>query len=236
MARMLREASTQEIGPEVQELLAPVRHYVEGTVNRLARKSFKADPIVEAKYSRVTSIVSWAYKRHGSILERALVAALTAAPHLQVWAEPHFRVSQAAERLADSDQTALGAELPYGAEGSPRALQIDLLVYNRNAKRLGTYESKRGFGYHDSGKKRSMLRDLRCVHMLLRSYGRQQHGLEISESAAHMIFYYGQCSVGPPWALTRDDLDDHFQAPVVEVVEQINNYFRERLDELLAAA
>jgi hypothetical protein len=26
------------------------------------------------------------------------------------------------------------------------------------------------------------------------------------------------------------------QVPVVEVVEQINNYFRERLDELLAAA
>lgn len=141
---MLPKAPATAISPEVQELLAPVRHYVEGTVNRLARKSFKADPIVEAKYSRVTSIVSSAYKRHGSILERALVAALTAAPHLLVWAEPHFRVSQAAERLADSDQTALGAELPYGGEGSPRALQIDLLVYNRIAMRLGAYESKRG--------------------------------------------------------------------------------------------
>ena len=87
---MLPKAPATAISPEVQELLAPVRHYVEGTVNRLARKSFKADPIVEAKYSRVTSIVSSAYKRHGSILERALVAALTAAPHLLVWAEPHF--------------------------------------------------------------------------------------------------------------------------------------------------
>lgn len=226
----------EEIGPEAQELLTPVLQYVDGTIGRLARKDVNADPIVGAKYSRVTSIVSSAYKRHGSILERALVAALTAAPQLQAWAEPQFKVSQAAERLADSDQTALGAELPYGGEGSPRALQIDLMVYNGHAKRLGAYESKRGFGYHDSGKKRSMLRDLRCVHMLLRSYGVQQHALEIDESAAHMIFYYGQCSVGPPWALTRDDVDDHFQAPAVEVVEQINNYFRERLDELLAAA
>jgi hypothetical protein len=233
---MLPEAPAKEIGSEVQELLALVRHYVEGTVDRLARKTFKADPLVEAKYSRVTSIVSSAYKRHGSVLERALIAALTAAPHLQVWAEPHFRVSQAAERLADSDQTALGAELPYGAEGSPRALQIDLLVYNRNAKRLGAYEGKRGFGYHDSGKKRSMQRDLRCVHMLLRSYGVQQHGLEISESAAHMIFYYGQCSVGAPWALTHEDLDDHFQASVVTAIDRMNNCRMERLDGLLAAA
>jgi hypothetical protein len=226
-----------EVSPvEIQELLTPVFQYVDGSIGRLAKKAFKADPVVGAKYSRITSIVSSAYKRHGGILERALVAAMTAAPHLQVWSEPQFRVSQAAERLADADQTALGADLPYGAEGAPRTLQIDLVVYNRNAKRLGAYESKRGFGYHDSGKKRSMLRDLRCIHMLRRSYGVQQHGLEIDEAAAHMIFYYGQCSVGPPWALTRDELDEHFQACVVDVVEQINNYFRERLNELLATA
>jgi len=221
---------------EIQELLAPVLQHVDGTIGRLAQKDFKADPVVGAKYSRVTSIVSSAYKRHGGILERALVAAMTAVPHLQVWSEPQFQVSPAAECLADADQTALGADLPYVGIGSPRALQIDLLVYNRNAKRLGAYESKRGFGYHDSGKKRSMLRDLRCVHMLLRSYRVQQHGLEIQEAAAHMIFYYGQCSVGAPWALTRDELDEHFEAPIVDVVEQVNSYFGEKLNELLAAA
>jgi hypothetical protein len=38
------------------------------------------------------------------------------------------------------------------------------------------------------------------------------------------------------WALTRDELNDHFQAPPVEVLEQMNNFFREELDELMAAA
>jgi hypothetical protein len=53
---------------------------VDGSIGRLAQKNFKTDPVVDAKYSRVTSIVSSAYKRHGGILERALVAAMTAAP------------------------------------------------------------------------------------------------------------------------------------------------------------
>jgi hypothetical protein len=228
-ARALRE-------PEANELLAPVFEYVDQTVARLARKHFVVDPVVPERYSRITSIVSSAYKRHGAILERALVAALTAAPHLQVWSEPQFRVSPAAERLADDDKTSRDAELPYGAPDFQRTLQIDLIVYNGAEKRLGAYESKRGTGYHDSGKKRSMLRDLRCIQMLLRSYGIRQYGLDVEQSVARMVFYYGTCSVGAPWALTKADLDGHFGTPVLEMVEVVNSYFGGKLDELLATA
>ena len=39
------------------------------------------------------SIVSSAYKRHGAIIEHALLVALTAAPHLQVWPDRFIRKS-----------------------------------------------------------------------------------------------------------------------------------------------
>jgi len=221
------------IAERTDELLAAVFQEVDATIERLAQKRFAADPIVGERYSRITSIVSSAYKRHGAIIEHALLAALTSAPHLKVWPDPLFRVSPEADMLAGSDASALGTSLRYGAENFTRTLQVDVLVYNTETGLLGAYESKRGFGYHDSGKKRSMLRDLRCLQMLLRSYG-EARGLNVSAAEAHIIFYYGQCSVGPPWALTRAELDEHFGAPIVAPIERVNAYFGERLNDLLA--
>lgn len=215
-------------------LLGPVFREVDASIERLARKRFAADPVVGERYSRITSIVSSAYKRHGAIIEHALLAALTSAPHLQVWPDPLFRVSPEADMLAGSDASALGTSLRYGAENFTRTLQVDVLVQNRDTGLLGAYESKRGFGYHDSGKKRSMLRDLRCLQMLLRSYG-EARGLNVGAAEAHVIFYYGQCSVGRPWALTRADLDEHFGATIAAPIERVNTYFQEQLNDLLTA-
>jgi hypothetical protein len=214
--------------------LSAVFNEVDATISRLAGKQFSVDPVVEARYSRITSIVSSAYKRHGSIIERAFSAALRRAPHLRVWEDPVFRVSAAAERLADAEATALGNTLRYGGDDYVRTLQVDFLVFDDRDNRLGAYECKRGFGYHDSGKKRSMLRDLRCLQMLIKSYG-EQRDLPVINSEARVIFYYGQCSVGAPWALTRGDLDAHFGAPVTEAVEHVNEYFKSRLSALLAS-
>ena len=51
------------------ERVAPV---VDETIAALARTKFAVDPIAGEHYSRTTSIVSSAYKRHGRILEIAL--------------------------------------------------------------------------------------------------------------------------------------------------------------------
>lgn len=190
--------------------LTPVFAQVDATIRRLAAKEFPIDPVVEARYSRITSIVSSAYKRHGAIIEKAFTAALQQSPHLTVWDERDFLISAAAERLADGDATAAGSALRDGTAGYVRVQQVDLLVFDTRRGRLGAYECERGFGYHDAGKKRSMLRDIRCIQMLLRSYG-EQRNLEIRTAEARIIFYYGQCSVGAPWALTRDDFRSPFR-------------------------
>ncbi len=224
-----------EITAHVDELLDPIFLEVDATIERLAGKRFAADPLVGERYSRITSIVSSAYKRHGAIIEHALLTALGSAPHLQVWPDPLFRVSPEADMLAGSDASTLGASLRYGAENFARTLQVDVLVYNRDTGLLGAYECKREFGDHDSGKRRSMLRDLHCQQMLLRSYG-EGRGVSANAAEAHIIFYYGQCSVGPPWALTRADLDAHFGASIAAPIEQVNTYFGDKLNDLLAAA
>jgi hypothetical protein len=48
------------------ERVAPV---VDDTIRALANVRFVEDPVAGVRYSRATSIVSSAYKRHGRILE-----------------------------------------------------------------------------------------------------------------------------------------------------------------------
>jgi hypothetical protein len=51
------------------ERVTPV---VDDTIKALAKTKFVQDPVAGIKYSRATSIISSAYKRHGRILETAL--------------------------------------------------------------------------------------------------------------------------------------------------------------------
>src|SRR5829696_24132 len=104
------------------ERIAPV---VDSTIGTLARTAFTQDPIAGTKYSRATSIISSAYKRHGRILEAAIREGLRDSNRHQVWKEDNFKVSRAADALASSqspDECARSS-LPYGE--ALRTLQIE---------------------------------------------------------------------------------------------------------------
>jgi hypothetical protein len=54
------------------------------------------------------------------------------------------------------------------------------------------------------------------MQFLEKSYG-ESRGYEVDHSRAHIIFYYGKCSIKEPFALTVDDFDAHFPASYVAV-------------------
>lgn len=208
---------------------------VDDTVKRLAARAFREDPIAGVRYARATSIVSSAYKRHGKILEMAIFERLRENNRLSVWSDSVFAVSRAADGLVHSSslQNCLASQLPYG--DATRRLQIDIVVYDNVNRTLRTYEVKRGNGEHDAGKVRSIMRDLICTHVLLKSYGAARgHAIDLAE--ARIIYYYGVRSIPVPISLVREELDDHFDYPIVEAVEEVNTYFRDRVHDLLEAA
>ena len=211
-----------------------VKPLVDETVRRLAINAFRDDPIAGRRYARATSIVSSAYKRHGKILEAAIFERLRDNNRLSVWSDPTFAISAAAEGLVHNSPRpdCFKSQLPYGQ--AARTVQVDIVVYDTLNRSLRTYEVKRGNGAHDAGKVRSIMRDLICTHVLLRSYG-SDRGHEVDHSEAKIIYYYGVRSIPPPISLVREDLDEHFDYPVVEAVEQVNAYFRDRLHALLEA-
>lgn len=205
-----------------------VKPIVDQTISTLASANFETDPIAGEKYSRQTSIISSAYKRHGTILERAMLESLRESNRHKVWREDAFRVSHAADQLIGHHADL--ALLPYGE--SMRTLQIDMMVFDSADQTLRAYEVKRGFGKFDAGKIRSIRRDLLVTQMLLKSYG-ELAGCKAEKAETKIIFYYGRRSIPKPYSLVGPELNDHFGFPVYDLVEEANAYFKQQLYALL---
>src|SRR5581483_3876023 len=218
----------------VLDLLKPE---IEKTVIGLDAKRFEPDPIAGQHFSKITSVMSSAYKRHGFILERAILETLKLCPHFEVWTDPIFQVPSAVDHIVAGSITEptklIGTDYPY-SDGQ-HTLQVDAIVLDKNKGTLNAYEVKRGSGFHDSGKRRSMLRDALCIQVLLKSYGKAR-GHEVNSAHSHFIFYDGKLSIPQPFGITGAELDAHFGWPIRESVEEVNAYFQSRLFSILAGA
>jgi len=222
-------------GVWVMTFMERVTPVVDDTIRALAKVKFVEDPIAGARYSRATSIISSAYKRHGRILEYALREGLRESNRHKVWHDKAFRVSHEADVIAQTQDLAACqlTTLPYG--NSARTLEVDMVAYDSADESIRAYEIKRGHGQFDAGKIRSITRDLKCIQVLLKSYA-ELSSLKPASAESKIIFYYGMRSIPRPWSLVKSELDEHFGFPVVERIEQANDYFRTRLHALLDAA
>lgn len=218
-----------------EALIDRMRPHVDKTIASLERKKFRIDPIAGETYSRATSIVSAAYKRHGSILERSLRERLSDCEYFSVWHEPKFQIPSEVDHVVSSRNSEIGNSLPVEMPYRPgaRTLQVDAFVFDRRVRTLRAYELKRGNGDFDSGKKRSILRDVLSIQCLLKSYGASVgHHPELVES--RLISYYGVRVLPDPLNIFGLDLDDHFVFRVRDPIEEVNVYFQEQLYSLLS--
>lgn len=218
---------------ELEGYLARLRPVVDEAIEKLGAAHFREDPIAGWKYSRATSIISSAYKRHGAILDRALLERLKDCARLRIWTEDDFKLSHDSlreVRIVERIEPLLRTKLPYGDR--ERAIRVDILAYDEETGTLNAYNVKRGNGAYDGGKRRIIQDELTRTHMLLEDYGRVM-GLSPRTSHAHIVFYYGLMSLPPPLAISGEELDDHFRFPVREAIEHVNAYFVSRLHGLI---
>lgn len=229
----MSEGLSAAVPGELEGFLERMRPVVDETIERLGSASFREDPIAGRKYSRATSIISSAYKRHGAILQRALLERVKDCARLRVWTEDDFKLSHESlkqVRVAERVDSLLRVQLPYGDR--ERGACIDLVVFDEVNRTLKAYNVKRGNGWYDGVKKRAIQEELARTHMLLHDYGRTL-GLHPTETHAHVVFYYGLLSLPKPWAVAGDELDDHFKFPVHAALERVNGYFVSRLNALV---
>ena len=130
------------------EILQILKPEITKTIERLNKKLFLPDPIAGAHFSKIVSVMSSAYKRHGYIVERAILEQLKRCPDFDVWRDDTFMISAMADQIvaqAMNNPPALqGTETAYLV--GHRTLQVDAIVYNKETHHLSAYEIKRGAG------------------------------------------------------------------------------------------
>ena len=214
---------------------------IDATIDKLANKKFKIDPIAGKKFSRGGSVLGSMQKRHGLIIEKAIFEAVNESPNYSVWTIPDFKVSNAANSAVsgvdnvkkDPDWLHLtGNNYPYGEAAS--LLQVDLIAYNLETKVISAVEIKRGYSHHDAGKKKAILKAALCVQMLLKSYGESEIGsTAIVEARSRICNYYKEKEFHPCIMFDKNSLDDFFGIEVLAKVEEVNNYYRSSFNLLM---
>jgi hypothetical protein len=124
------------------------------------------------------------------ILEFALRESLRESNRHTVWNDDAFKVSREADALANTQDldACRQTTLPYG--NSVRTLQVDMVAFDSADESIRAYEIKRGNGQFDAGKIRSIMRDLKCIQVLLKSYG-ELATFKPASAESKFIFYYG---------------------------------------------
>ena len=219
-------------------VLDALKPQVDATVQNLAAAEFRVDPIAGTLFSRLVSVLSSAYKRHGNIIESAIVESIRANERYEIWRVGNFGVQQQAQTtvaaaLADPD-TLNDTHLPYVGDGQgDSSIQIDAVVFDKQTHVISSYEIKRGNGHFDAGKQRSIKRDALLAKILLRSHS-QARGFDAVGSRTHVIFYYGVRSIPAPMGIIGAELDAHFGMAIQQNVEEVNAYFRSRLFDIIS--
>ena len=219
--------------PELEPFLVRMGPTLTAALAKLADTRFRTDPIGGDKYSRATSIISSAYKRHGQILGRALLERLKDCDRFQVWTEEAFKLAASSRaELQRGMPPAAYREVALAYGDQEQAIPVDLIVYEAAARTIRSYNVKRGNGAYDAGKKRLILNELLRVQMHLAGYARSM-GFEVEIAEAQIIFYYGLRSIPEPFSLVAEDLDGHFDFCVHDAMETVNDQFRDGLHALI---
>jgi hypothetical protein len=140
---------------------------VRRTVSTLGDGNFAVDVLVGSNASSATSKISSIYKRHGTILQRALSVAISTDPAWHAW-----------------------DELPLSHIDYPKGLNIDLVLYDGTKLRI--FEVKRGLGRHDSDAKRGITKRLNTAKDEHGQIFKKCNIAPVSHVECCVVSYYGE--------------------------------------------
>lgn len=187
-----------------------MRPYADKLLALLNDRTFESDPIAGTTASRITSVTSSMFKRHGHFLEEAFRQSLSDHGYI-AWNEKRFQISKG------------------------KTCDVDALIFCPATRVLEAWEIKRG-GDLDAPKTEITAARIRAVDLRLKEYGKTKGYLASGTKSWYLPYYVDEVKeVGRPlrhWLLLRDMLDEHFGFGMVAMVEEANAYFRTKFNAL----
>ncbi len=219
-------------------VLDAVKPTVAETIQGLASTNFIVDPISGERLSRITSIVSSAYKRHGAIIEIALYHAISEQNTIEARSKCPFYITRNASSYVEnhdfkSDEgfrDCLNTKMPYREDGAK--YEIDIIYFDHASKTVCALEVKRGNGQFDRGKRDSMIKAALSIRTLLESFA-EQNNWPVLQVESRILAYYGVPKFPPEIYLTGAELDAFIAPGIKDKVELVNDYFRSKLLRLV---
>lgn len=214
--------------------LEAVKPTVDRTISKLASTRFVIDPIAGEELSKITSIVSSAYKRHGAIIEVALFEAISQRNNIEAENRVKFFVNRNASSYIESHDikgpdglsACMLSSIFYREEGAE--YELDIVYFDHQTETIVALEVKRGNGQFDRGKRDSMIKPALTVRSLLASYA-EHRGWPARSVDSRILAYYGVPKFPPAIYLRGQELNEFVGPGVFESVEEVNEYFRSSL-------
>jgi hypothetical protein len=191
---------------------------------------FPLDELLGAELSRLISVSNSVVKRHGLLLERAIITALEASGRFQVLHNPVIPITAAADSLvaSNSPETLARVALRYDTP-AVRSVTHDLVVIDTQCAWAGAYQVKRGGGDMGPRLRKPLERDLAAVRLLLRSYLRDQGYSAVDVVTTAAIDWLGSAGLPEHLTILGTELDEHFGVPVVPTIERMTEHLRAAL-------
>lgn len=214
-------------------LMRAARDAVSGAI----AGDFPIDPLIGKDLSRALSCIGSVVKRHGALIELGVGGALVASDRFIVLPNVTIPLTKAATQLLDARNTdATLSKIKLSADSEAAGIvNVDLVVVDPEARWAGAYEIKRGNGVTEHGKRRPILRKLRAVRLVLASFVEQLGYGPIETTTSAVIDYYGASGFDAQFTITRDQIDGHFEVPVVATVDAMTATVRDTLEAELPA-
>jgi hypothetical protein len=196
---------------------------------------FPIDPLIGKELSRALSCIGSVVKRHGALIELGVGGALVASDRFIVLPNVTIPLTKAATQLLDAKNTdATLSKIKLSADSEAAGIvNVDLVVVDPEAGWAGAYEIKRGNGATEHGKRRPIMRRLRAVRLVLASFVEQLGYGPIETTTSAVIDYYGASGFDAQFTITRNQIDEHFDVPVVATVDAMTAAVRDALEEEL---
>jgi hypothetical protein len=193
--------------------------------------AFNDNPVIGPNLSRAISVLGSVVKRHGLLLQKTTADALAASGRFDVLVDVAIPIVDAAHELLLAGNTAEAlAGINIRADASAeRIVNIDLVVIDPEVNWAGTYDVKRGNGPVDGRTRRPIEHDLKAARMVLPSYLAKRGYPNITRVTAGIIDYYGATGFNKVMKIGRDDLDDHFDAPIRATLDKVTTCLRDAL-------